>query len=82
MLCLELKVGFVTGKSRSSTAAQSAASQAASTDNSKSGVNNNYCDFCLGDETENKKTGQKEELVSCADCGRSGRLHSDVFIPN
>ena len=31
-----------------------------------------YCDFCLGDATENKKTGQKEDLVSCADCGRSG----------
>ena len=31
-----------------------------------------YCDFCLGDESENKKTGSKEELVSCADCGRSG----------
>ena len=31
-----------------------------------------YCDFCLGDADENKKTGQAEELVSCADCGRSG----------
>ncbi len=31
-----------------------------------------YCDFCLGDEGENKKTGLREELVSCADCGRSG----------
>ncbi len=31
-----------------------------------------YCDFCLGDEQENKKTGSREELVSCADCGRSG----------
>ena len=39
---------------------------------------NNYCDFCLGDETENKKTGEKEELVSCADCGRSGGLSSVV----
>lgn len=33
---------------------------------------NNYCDFCLGDVYENKKTGQSEELLSCADCGRSG----------
>ena len=33
---------------------------------------NMYCDFCLGDQLENKKTGQREELVSCADCGRSG----------
>lgn len=34
-----------------------------------------YCDFCLGDATENKKSGQAEELVSCADCGRSGVCH-------
>lgn len=34
---------------------------------------NSYCDFCLGDVTENKKTGGQEELVSCADCGRSGK---------
>jgi len=33
---------------------------------------NKYCDFCLGDADENKKTGLPEELVSCADCGRSG----------
>ncbi|XP_070578974.1 zinc finger protein ubi-d4-like [Ptychodera flava] len=33
---------------------------------------NNYCDFCLGDATENKKTGHSEELISCSDCGRSG----------
>jgi len=31
-----------------------------------------YCDFCLGDKAENKKTGSAEELVSCAECGRSG----------
>ncbi|XP_042206610.1 zinc finger protein ubi-d4 B-like isoform X4 [Homarus americanus] len=30
-----------------------------------------YCDFCLGDATMNKKTGESEELVSCSDCGRS-----------
>ena len=34
---------------------------------------NNYCDFCLGLETDNKKTGEKEPLFSCADCGHSGR---------
>lgn len=34
---------------------------------------NDYCDFCLGDSTLNQKTGQSEELVSCSDCGRSGR---------
>ena len=33
-----------------------------------------YCDFCLGDARENKKTGGSEELVSCSDCGRSGKL--------
>lgn len=32
-----------------------------------------YCDFCLGDARENKKTGTSEELVSCSDCGRSGK---------
>jgi len=31
-----------------------------------------YCDFCLGNEESNKKSGQPEELVSCSDCGRSG----------
>jgi len=35
---------------------------------------NNYCDFCLGDSTENKKSNQPEELVSCSDCGRSGKV--------
>ena len=42
---------------------------------SKSNGNNpnSYCDFCLGDEENNKKTGSKEELVSCSDCGRSGK---------
>ena len=33
-----------------------------------------YCDFCLGDASENKKTNAPEELVSCAECGRSGRI--------
>ena len=31
-----------------------------------------YCDFCLGDTEENKKSGSSEELISCSDCGRSG----------
>lgn len=35
---------------------------------------NNYCDFCLGDSAENKKTRQAEELVSCSDCGRAGKF--------
>ena len=33
---------------------------------------NDYCDFCLGDATRNKKTLMSEELLSCADCGRCG----------
>jgi hypothetical protein len=33
-----------------------------------------YCDFCLGDAVENKKSGTAEELVSCSDCGRSGEF--------
>ena len=37
---------------------------------------NNYCDFCLGDSAENKKTRQAEELVSCSDCGRAGTFCS------
>ncbi|KAE8587256.1 hypothetical protein XENTR_v10021910 [Xenopus tropicalis] len=37
-------------------------------------LSNNYCDFCLGDSSINKKSGQPEELVSCADCGRSAHL--------
>lgn len=40
---------------------------------SKMTAANSYCDFCLGDVSENKKTGSQEELVSCADCGRSGK---------
>lgn len=31
-----------------------------------------YCDFCLGDVNENKRTGKPEDLVTCSDCGRSG----------
>lgn len=37
-----------------------------------------YCDFCLGDASENKKSGQPEELVSCADCGRSGKASGPI----
>ncbi|XP_050719028.1 zinc finger protein ubi-d4-like isoform X4 [Eriocheir sinensis] len=41
-----------------------------------------YCDFCLGDATENKKTGAPESLVSCADCGRSGHPSCLQFTSN
>uniref|UniRef100_T1J0T8 Uncharacterized protein n=1 Tax=Strigamia maritima TaxID=126957 RepID=T1J0T8_STRMM len=41
-----------------------------------------YCDFCLGDASENKKTRMAEELVSCSDCGRSGHPTCLQFTPN
>lgn len=41
-----------------------------------------YCDFCLGDAKENKKTGTSEELVSCSDCGRSGHPTCLQFTEN
>ncbi|KAG8507763.1 Zinc finger protein DPF3 [Galemys pyrenaicus] len=39
-------------------------------------IPNNYCDFCLGGSNLNKKSGRPEELVSCADCGRSENVSS------
>ncbi|XP_023559085.1 zinc finger protein DPF3 isoform X1 [Octodon degus] len=45
-------------------------------------IPNNYCDFCLGGSNMNKKSGRPEELVSCADCGRSATLErnqSDTY---
>lgn len=41
-----------------------------------------YCDFCLGDEKENKKSGEPEEMVSCSDCGRSGHPTCLQFTAN
>ncbi|RXG51449.1 Zinc finger protein DPF3 [Armadillidium vulgare] len=41
-----------------------------------------YCDFCLGDSNQNKKTGLSEQLVSCADCGRSGHPSCLQFTDN
>ncbi|XP_016973576.1 zinc finger protein DPF3 isoform X2 [Drosophila rhopaloa] len=41
-----------------------------------------YCDFCLGDHRENKKTNMPEELVSCSDCGRSGHPSCLQFTAN
>ncbi|XP_075470347.1 zinc finger protein DPF3 isoform X7 [Ascaphus truei] len=45
-------------------------------------ISNNYCDFCLGDSNMNKKSGHSEELVSCADCGRSGHPTCLQFTVN
>jgi len=41
-----------------------------------------FCDFCLGDRTENKKTSLPEDLVSCHDCGRSGHPTCLNFTSN
>merc|ERR1719273_2308029 len=41
-----------------------------------------YCDFCLGDQNENKKTQRPEEMVSCAECGRSGHPTCLQFTDN
>ncbi|XP_041364849.1 zinc finger protein ubi-d4 B-like [Gigantopelta aegis] len=45
-------------------------------------VPNTYCDFCLGDAANNKKTNKPEELISCTDCGRSGHPSCLQFTPN
>ncbi|RLU20556.1 hypothetical protein DMN91_007167 [Ooceraea biroi] len=50
--------------------------------NNKSAQPSPYCDFCLGDARENKKTGGSEELVSCSDCGRSGHPTCLQFTAN
>lgn len=42
-------------------------------------IPNDYCDFCLGDQDSNRKTGQAEELVSCSDCGRSGEFVYSMY---
>uniref|UniRef100_A0AAQ4Q3W6 Double PHD fingers 1 n=1 Tax=Gasterosteus aculeatus aculeatus TaxID=481459 RepID=A0AAQ4Q3W6_GASAC len=42
-------------------------------------IANGYCDFCLGGS---KKTGCPEDLISCADCGRSGHLSCLQFTVN
>ena len=56
--------------------AASTAGTAAAASSSKTVNTSKYCDFCLGDELENKKTGKCEEMVSCADCGRCGKCCS------
>jgi len=41
-----------------------------------------YCDFCLGDSDNNKKTGTAEELIGCSECGRSGHPTCLQFTNN
>ena len=36
------------------------------------GASSDYCDFCLGDSVQNKKTGSPEQLIACSICGRAG----------
>jgi hypothetical protein len=69
-------ISIATAKRAVATAASISAAAAAKATNGNGNGNGNpatkYCDFCLGDELENKKTGSREEMVSCADCGRCG----------
>lgn len=39
-----------------------------------------FCDICLGDCNENKKTAKPEQLVSCHDCGRSGLISTFIYL--
>jgi len=49
----------------------------------KSGAEpSDYCDFCLGDKDNNKKTGTAEELIGCSECGRSGHPTCLQFTKN
>ncbi|VDL96489.1 unnamed protein product [Schistocephalus solidus] len=40
------------------------------------------CDFCLGDEWCNKKTGDPEGMVRCSDCGRCAHFSCLQFTTN
>jgi len=51
-------------------------------DGKERAVSLGYCDFCLGDSSENKKTGKPEDLCSCAECGRSGHPTCLQFTEN
>lgn len=44
--------------------------------------NSDYCDFCLGDSINNKKTGGPEELIGCSICGRAGHPTCLQFTKN
>ncbi|CAF1060502.1 unnamed protein product [Didymodactylos carnosus] len=45
-------------------------------------LSGNQCDFCLGDEYENKKTHKAEGLITCKDCSRSAHPTCLNFNPN
>lgn len=40
------------------------------------------CDFCLGDESLNKKTGRSEDMLRCSDCGRFAHFSCLQFTQN
>ncbi|KAA0189038.1 Zinc finger protein ubi-d4 [Fasciolopsis buskii] len=40
------------------------------------------CDFCLGDERLNKKTGRPEGMLRCSDCGRCAHFFCLQFTTN
>jgi len=50
--------------------------------NPKKTAPSGYCDFCLGDCENNKKTGEPEELIPCSECGRCGHPTCLQFTRN
>lgn len=79
--------GATTGTESPNTTASSASSQDGFAGNRPAGKGTvappqDYCDFCLGDTAENKKTKSAESLVSCSDCGRSAHPTCLQFTPN
>lgn len=79
--------GATTGTESPNTTASSASSQDGFAGNRPAGKGTvappqDYCDFCLGDTGENKKTKSAESLVSCSDCGRSAHPTCLQFTAN
>lgn len=79
--------GATTGTESPNTTTSSASSQDGFAGNRPAGKGTvappqDYCDFCLGDTAENKKTKSAESLVSCSDCGRSAHPTCLQFTPN
>lgn len=72
----QLKYNFFIFKFQPSTSQPSSSSSSSSSalalkNKKKKNSRSAYCDFCLGN-VESNKGGMPEELISCADCGRSG----------
>ncbi|XP_013094231.1 zinc finger protein ubi-d4-like isoform X6 [Biomphalaria glabrata] len=79
--CKKEYIPKATKRTRGDTSSNGKASKSSPANGNKVSANN-YCDFCLGDATENKKTKVAEELVSCSDCGRSGHPSCLQFTDN